>query len=127
MSRKDLAGKVARGVAYLSGAGAFAALTHRFNAEAATGLATAAGALAAVFGFLPRVIVNAQRAEMARIIDERFDALRTELGEDITTALRHAVELGVHDGALRRSLDRRDGEPPRPRRLHSVPRNREGA
>lgn len=121
-----VAGRTARGVTYACAAGAFAALTHFWNAESASVLAIAVGALAAIFGFLPRAIVNAQRVELEQLIDDRFAALRVDLADDITVALRHALELGVQDGALRRGL-RIDGEPPRPRRLHAVPRNREGA
>jgi hypothetical protein len=120
-------GKIARGLAYTCGAATFAALTHRFNAEAATDLGLAIGVLGAAFGFMPRAIAHAQHTQMTQIIDEHFDRLRAELAEDINVALRHAIELGVHDGALRRALERRPGDPPRPRRLHSVPRNREGA
>lgn len=120
--------RIMRIIAYTCGAAALAAFTHRFNTEAATGVALTAAVVAALLGFLPRMIVNLQRAELARLVDERFEQLRETLNEDITVALRHALELGVQDGALRRSLDRAVGEPPRPgRRLHSVPRNREGA
>ncbi len=120
--------RVMRVIAYTCGAGAFAALTHRFNAEAVTGITLACAVLATLLGFLPRMVVNLQRAELAKLIDERFEQLRENLNEDITVALRHALELGVQDGALRRSLERTAGEPPRPnRRLHAVPRNREGA
>jgi hypothetical protein len=128
MSRNhDRLGTCMRVIACACGTATFAALTHRFNAEAATDLGLAIGVLAAAFGFLPRAIAQAQRAEMTSIIDERFAELRTELSEDVNLALRHAVELGVHDGALRRGLDRRLGDPPLPRRLHAVPRKREGA
>jgi hypothetical protein len=123
----NLAGRTARAIAYTCGAGAFAALTHRWNAEAATSLATAVGVLAAILGFLPRAVANYQRADLEQLIDEKFAALSNNLAEDVTTALRHAVEIGVQDGALRRGLQRTAGEPPRPRRLHAVPRNREGA
>jgi hypothetical protein len=128
MSRHhDRIGKTMRGIAYACGAGVFAALTHRFDAGAAVDLGTACGVLAAAFGFLPRAVANAQRAQMRQLVEECFAELRAELGDDINLALRHAVELGVHDGALRRGLDRRAGEPPRPRRLHAVRQNREGA
>ncbi|MER7278329.1 hypothetical protein ABT369_28210 [Dactylosporangium sp. NPDC000244] len=128
MSRNhERIGKLARGLAYLCGTGAFAALTHRFDTDDAITVVIAVGTLAAIFGFLPRAIGAVLREQLNKRLDERFAQLRDELGEDVTTALRHAVELGVYDGALRRSLERREGEPPRPRRLHSVPRNREGA
>jgi hypothetical protein len=121
------AGRTARGIAYACATGAVAAVTHRWDAEATMSLAIAIGVLAAIFGFLPRAITNAQRAEIEQLIDEKFAALRDDLDSDITVALRHALELGVQDGALRRGLHRSSGEPPRPRRLHAVAHKREGA
>lgn len=121
-------GRALRVIAYVSGGAAFAALTHRWNTEAATSLATAVGVLAAIFGFLPRMVAAQQREAMETLIDKRFVQLREDLGSDVSTALRHAVELGVHEGNLRRSLGRTAGEPPRPtHRLHAVPRHRESS
>ncbi len=119
--------RIMRAVAYICGAAAFASFTHRFNVEAATGLTLTVAVLAGLLGFLPRMIAKHQRAELGNLLDERFEQLRETLNEDITVALRHAREMGVQDGALRRSLNRVAGDPPRPnRRLHAVPHNREG-
>lgn len=121
------AGRTARGIAYICAASVFGVLAHNWDDTVAAVAAIAVGILAAVFGFIPRLIANALRIDMEQLVDEKFAALRVDLDGDITAALRHALELGVQDGALRRGLHRSDGEPPRPRRLHAVPRNREGA
>lgn len=125
--QRDTIGRLLRGASYIAGMLGFAALTHSWGSPAAVNILIATAVLAATLGFVPPMVARLMRADLERIIDERLERVRVDLSADVTDALRHAVELGVQDGWLRRALQRVDIDPPRPRRLHAVRRDSEGA